>query len=76
VTPVAVQHRCCWSLCPFMATSQVTVPAPPWLGDRAAAWFCPGHERTWQVAMGTNYTWVNFTFGRAPLVGWGIIPRG
>lgn len=74
--PVALFHRCCWQFCPFYASCQVTVPAPPWHGNKAAAWFCARHERVWQIALGTGYSWINFTYGRAPRFGWGIVPPG
>lgn len=37
------------------------------------AWFCAGHERQWQRALGSNHAWVSYSFGRAPIVGWSIV---
>lgn len=48
------------------------IPAPPGLGGRAVAWFCPGHERQWQRAVGSNFVLVHYAFGRAPSVRWAV----
>lgn len=63
--------QCRWHNCPYIATTQVTLPAPIFWGGKAAIWFCPAHEVYWQVAIGTNLAWVNYD-DWAPVVGMGV----
>lgn len=51
------------------------MPAPAWLDNRAAIWFCAGHERAWSQWCWSGILWANFAFGRPPLVGVGVLTR-